>query len=238
MLADNPALNEYITKLTPHTEPTQGQATLSRVQNLAAQRVTCPQCGSDWLFEIVLQQYRPGYSAGAGGDLQPISDAPQPVRMCPCGTVIGPNIGGMKGGRTPNVMLGSLMTALKGAAERRAVVPEMISKVSSLAASQEDLTALVERIAFLEAKMVELASAPAAIVEEMVKASASPAPQPAAEPVVPKHRGGRVSNAVLAARAKAKAEPKAPEVAQLEVKVDVEPTQEPTPDSDKLEPPT
>ena len=49
------------------------------------QPVTCAVCGSDWFYEVTLQQYADMYSASPGGDIHPISTTIQQIRICVCG---------------------------------------------------------------------------------------------------------------------------------------------------------
>lgn len=132
----------------------QQQSGINRLQSAANKLVQCELCGGTYMFEIVLQQYRPGYSASAGGDLQPISDAPQSLRMCLCGNVIAPNIGGVRGGRTPNAMLDSLLADLKAAKEKRAESAQQVSNLAT--AVSEQMAEMQEGVNKLEAALVDL----------------------------------------------------------------------------------
>ena len=63
------------------------------------QPVACAVCGSDWFYEVTLQQYADMYSASPGGDMNPISTTNHQIRICVCGQPFKPNIGGVRSGR-------------------------------------------------------------------------------------------------------------------------------------------
>src|ERR1039458_9291458 len=55
----------------------------------------CEYCGSTWFAELTFNQYSAdAYSAAPGGDIQPISLMPMPIRVCLCGMPMAPNLGG------------------------------------------------------------------------------------------------------------------------------------------------
>jgi hypothetical protein len=141
------------------------QTGLNRIQALANKVVVCEVCSNTVLFEINLRQYRPGYSASAGGDVQPLDDCTQVVLMCPCGNVITPNIGGVRGGRTPNVILTTLLEGLRKAKAARA---ELAGAVEQLAT-----TILASNTEFEELKAGLVAPAAPEIEGEPLVAASS-----------------------------------------------------------------
>lgn len=170
----NERIQQYLAGVeqgAPAATPATG---LGRLQNAANRLVACDVCGSTWLFEISLQQYRPGYSAGAGGDLQPVSEAPQVVRMCPCGNVIPPTIGGVKGGRTPNSILDSLIAALRNAKAKSAEVQQQIADLATAAAEKSVVDELMARVEGLEKTIKEMIARPAEAEPEEATDQAKP----------------------------------------------------------------
>jgi len=114
--------------MTPTTNPYSNDqpSGFQRLQQQALRPLPCPRCGSDWLYEINLRQYQANsYSAMPGGDIQYLTETYHTVRMCPCGHVIAPNIGGSRGGRAASQDLASLRTALDAvAAYEKSLEPE------------------------------------------------------------------------------------------------------------------
>lgn len=131
--------------------PTAVQNRVEAVHAAANRVVSCGVCGSTVFFELKLQQYRPGYSAAAGGEIQPANDAPQSVLACPCGNVLMPNIGGVRGGRTPNVMLATLFDSLKQAAAKRGEVARVLQDMVGLVVDPAEFEALKTELAALKA---------------------------------------------------------------------------------------
>lgn len=80
----------------------------------------CQYCGSTWFSEMIFNQYSAdAYSAAPGGDIQPISLMPMPIRVCLCGMPMAPNLGGASlGGRTPNESVFSFNGSLRIAAAK------------------------------------------------------------------------------------------------------------------------
>lgn len=144
-------------------QPTQPSASerIARAQNAINQPVSCPECGSTWFYEVTFQQYsKSTYSSSPGGDLKTISVMPQQLRMCACGSPITPNIGGTRGGRTPNGELASFFDSLQGAVETRKkragdTPTALINKV----ALREDLVTSNDAIRELQARVAELEAA-------------------------------------------------------------------------------
>ena len=90
------------------------------MQNQVNQPVTCGVCGSDWFYEVTLQQYANMYSASPGGDMTPISTTAHQIRVCICGQPFKPNIGGVRSGRTGNLSVTAVMEAIETAIASRA----------------------------------------------------------------------------------------------------------------------
>lgn len=88
----------------------------------------CPQCGSTWFAELQFRQYKANvYSYGPGGDLQPVSPAPVPMRACLCGYVLEPNITsqGVSRGAMAR-MLDSFMESFSRAASFRSALVQKV----------------------------------------------------------------------------------------------------------------
>jgi hypothetical protein len=156
----------------------------------------CEYCGSTWFAELTFNQYSAGaYSAAPGGDIQPISLMPMPIRVCLCSMPMAPNLGGASlGGRTPNESVsnfnGSLRVAAAKILARAGVAPP---PSAAAAVSVEEVQQLLRRIAMLEKTMSEVrATATAPPPPKPLRANkvtagakATPAlPDPAAAPVV------------------------------------------------------
>lgn len=129
-------MQENVKQLSP-------QERIQRATNALNQPVVCPDCGSTWFFEVTFNQYSKSvYSNAVGGDLKIISVMPQQLRMCPCGRPIAPNLGGIRGGRTPNAELASFFESLAGALEYRKSLEEgtkATQKLVNVFATREDV---------------------------------------------------------------------------------------------------
>ena len=120
---------------------------MQRLQDAATRPVTCTVCGSEWFYEVTLQQYANMYSSTPGGDMHPIGQMNHQVRICPCGQPYRPNIGGVRAGRTGNESVVGVMAALENAIQLRAQVPAMIQKLAQDLVSREELMAVVASLA-------------------------------------------------------------------------------------------
>ena len=100
----------------------------SRVQQQSLRPLRCPSCGSEWFFEIGLHQYQAdAYSSSPGGDVSYFNDAGYVLRMCPCGHIVMPNLGGAQLGRQANNEVISLRTGLDAAAKFREKVKSLMA---------------------------------------------------------------------------------------------------------------
>ena len=148
----------------------------------------CEHCGSTWFCELTFNQYSAdAYSAAPGGDIQPISLMPMPIRVCLCGMPLAPNLGGASlGGRTPNENVSSFNGSLRVAASKileRAVPALAPVQPAEQAANIQDLTKRLAKIEgapsdgeLILALQKRLAALEGAVSEVRAKASAPPAP--------------------------------------------------------------
>jgi hypothetical protein len=139
----------------------------------------CEYCGSTWFAELTFNQYSAdAYSAAPGGDIQPISLMPMPIRVCLCGMPMAPNLGGAAlGGRTPNESVSSFNGSLRvaaakilaratpalagtedGEAVKRMIqnVASRVAKIESVPSDGELILSLQTRLASLEAALAEV----------------------------------------------------------------------------------
>ena len=161
----------------------------------------CEYCGSTWFTEMTFNQYSAdAYSAAPGGDIQPISLMPMPIRVCLCGMPMAPNLGGASlGGRTPNESVasfgGSLRVAaakiLERATAKPVLSPEMEKTAASFAARLQTLEK-VERVEGLDPEVVLGLQKRITELERQVVAVTAAAAAPAAAPPAGKVRARRV----------------------------------------------
>lgn len=137
---------------------------MARVQNAMSNAVRCAACGGEWFFVIGFNKYANQYSSMPGGDLNELSHT-QTIRICLCGEPFNPNIGGVRGGHTPNSILNDFLAALGNAKKSRAALAEQVVALAEVAAARPELEALEARIASLEAA----AAAPVAEAEAPAK---------------------------------------------------------------------
>lgn len=158
---------------------------IARAQNALNQPVVCPDCGSTWFFEVIFQQYSKAvYSSSPGGDLKTISVMPQQIRMCGCGRPITPNLGGTRGGRTPNAEMSSFFEGLQAALNYRNQVAsgtKAVNAVTGQMASQNDLKDMTAQIAALKAELEARLTASEAALRNFLTTSAE-APTPVQAP--------------------------------------------------------
>lgn len=76
----------------------------------ALPKVTCQHCGSTWFREVPLDQFATLEST------EPTSVMGLSVLVCLCGTPARPNLGGLRGGRTPNVEISTFMNNFESTA--------------------------------------------------------------------------------------------------------------------------
>lgn len=150
------------------------------------QPVVCSVCGSDWFYEVTLQQYSNMYSASPGGDMNPISTTNHQIRICICGQPFKPNIGGVRSGRTGNTSVVGVMEAIEKALIGRAQVPGMIAQMSEDVVSKGNLAILLEplikRIEALESTTADAPTPkPATVAARKAAGKAAKAAEPAAE---------------------------------------------------------
>jgi hypothetical protein len=132
------------------------------------QPLQCEYCSSTWFCELTFNQYsKDAYSAAPGGDIQPISLMPMPIRVCLCGMPMAPNLGGASlGGRTPNESVSSFNGSLRVAAAKilqRNVILTSAAPVelppAQDPAEKEQVQQLLQRIVLLERAMSDVRAA-------------------------------------------------------------------------------
>jgi len=82
----------------------------------------CSACGGNWFREVDCYQFLREESVGSSCASWPdlvgrISPGPMTLLICLCGTPLAPLIGGVRGGRTPNLELVQFLDSLKDSLE-------------------------------------------------------------------------------------------------------------------------
>jgi hypothetical protein len=124
----------------------------------------CEYCGSTWFAELTFNQYSAdAYSAAPGGDIQPISLMPMPIRVCLCGMPMAPNLGGASlGGRTPNENVSSFNGSLRVAAAK------ILERATPVIVNNSSVDEAIHKVAQRLAK-IEGAPSDATIILELQK---------------------------------------------------------------------
>jgi hypothetical protein len=149
-------------------QPIQPQGTgLQRMQAQVNLPVACSVCGSDWFYEVTLQQYGNMYSASPGGDMNPISTTNRQIRVCICGQPFKPNIGGVRSGRTGNLSVTGVMDSIEKAINTRAQIPGLLTKMA------EDVVSRGELMSVISDLMKRIDASETAPAAEMKPASAA-----------------------------------------------------------------
>lgn len=163
----NDRITNHLSTLTQGPQATPPAPAMTRMANSMNVPVKCAECGSEWFYIVSANKYANMYSATPGGDLHALSQE-QTFRVCLCGSPFNPNIGGVKGGRTPNATLSDFLQTLDASRIYRGKLAQLVADVSKAATPVEETAALEARIATLEGVVRELAAVP-------------PAPKPEAE---------------------------------------------------------
>src|SRR5579864_8158065 len=84
---------------------------------------TCPACGGDWFREADFAAFIPEERLGGSWPTWPdmvglIDESSTRQLVCLCGRPMSPNIGGLRGGRTPNFELTQFLESLKNGQAR------------------------------------------------------------------------------------------------------------------------
>ena len=86
--------------------------------------------------------------------MHPVSTTSHQIRICPCGQPYKPNIGGVRSGRTGNLSVSGVLTAIESAITSRGQVPGLIQKLSEDVINRAEflsvIDTLVQQIAILE----------------------------------------------------------------------------------------
>lgn len=159
----NEMISKHLSGLSQGPTATPPSPSMTRMQNSMNTPVSCQACGGDWFYIVSLNKYANMYSATPGGDLHAISQD-QVIRICLCGAPYEPNIGGVRGGRTPNATLNEFLMTLAKAKEHRSTLAAAIQGVAAAATPIDQTLALVARVEALEAAITALrqTQAPAA----------------------------------------------------------------------------
>lgn len=145
----NDAIKNHLKGLGGGEQPQPQAPGMTRVQSAMNNAVRCQSCSGEWFFEASLNKYSNMYSSMPGGDLNPLSQ-PQTIRICLCGEPFEPNIGGVRGGRTPNNILSEFKTAMQLAKQKRGEAAGLIGIVAefqlALEAMQTKITTLEDSV--------------------------------------------------------------------------------------------
>jgi hypothetical protein len=175
----NPEIEQYLNRIeNPNGEPPQATG-YSRMQQGLNEPLVCEACGGTWFRTADFRQYAKGmYSAAAGGDLHELTEVVHTIRVCVCGHPAIPNIGGVRGGRTPNSGLNSFMESLAKAHALRASASQQIADLASASVSKDELeevTAKVESLtSFVMAPGLSSCDTPSPVADPAVEAAPAP----------------------------------------------------------------
>lgn len=165
----NEQIRQHLSGGEPQQTPSPG---IARVQSAIGTPATCKSCGGEWFFIVDFNKYSNMYSSMPGGDLNALTQ-PQTLRICMCGEIFEPNIGGVRGGRTPNTLLNDFLKALRASKDYRAALAVQVGALAEAAVPREDHEGLAERVKALEA-LVQKLSAPAPAEAEKPQKTAKP----------------------------------------------------------------
>jgi nucleoid DNA-binding protein len=122
--------------------------------NIQPNQLQCEKCGSTHFVEGHFKQYRPQYSASAGGDISPVSENPIRALVCLCGNPILP--GRLRSGTLSDYA--SFQKSFEAARQyQERTNPEAIlRRIAEPCASKWQHNELAERIAKMETILKEL----------------------------------------------------------------------------------
>ena len=152
---------------------------MQQLQQRVNQPLQCPDCGSTYFIECNFHQYSKDlYSSGPGGDISPLTVAPQSIRVCLCGRPIEQNVSGMRG-RTLSGELAVFQTSLQSALKFRGATVEQVKALAENMASVQELQKLSTEV---EEQQKLLQSLTATVEALRVELGATDVAKPADKP--------------------------------------------------------